>query len=312
MVRGIFVAAAALALTGCGYVGDPLPPALNIPQAVTDLRALQRADRIEISFTAPALTTEELGILDFRESELRIGPLPAESGLERWAAAAQQISVPEIQPGKPVSLTTAAAPWAGKEIVIAVRFTHPRGRQSEWSNRVVLRPRAPVARPRLIAEPRREGIRLRSEPTAAGAILRIERDGQPLQQADAPEVLDKGVIAGKTYAYRGRLVIDGVESEMSDALTITYEDRFVPDAPLNLTGVPGVDGVALAWDPSPEAASYRVYRASAEGEFQRIAGEVVTPVFTDKSALASGRYRVTAVDAAGNESAPSTPIAVQR
>ena len=30
-----------LLLTGCGYVGNPLPPAANIPQAVKALRAAQ-------------------------------------------------------------------------------------------------------------------------------------------------------------------------------------------------------------------------------------------------------------------------------
>jgi hypothetical protein len=311
-MRCILVAAAALILCGCGYVGDPLPPALNIPQATTDLSAVQRAGEIRIGFTAPALTTEELAIREFGDVELRIGPVPSEFSFERWAESAQRIDVPAADPGKPVSVTSPAAPFAGKEVLIAVRFTHPRGRHSEWSNRVLLRPRAPLPKPRLIPEPRADGIRLRSEPMVSGATLRVERNGEPMQHPDGSDVLDKQVAPGKTYAYRGRLVLDGAESEISDPLTVTYQDRFVPDPPQKLNAVAGVDGVALAWDPSPDAATYRIYRAGAEGEFGLIATDVVTPVFTDKSALSSGRYRVTAVDAAGNESAPSSTVEVQR
>ena len=33
-------------LLSCGYIGDPLPPALNIPRKITDLRVSQQAGRI--------------------------------------------------------------------------------------------------------------------------------------------------------------------------------------------------------------------------------------------------------------------------
>ena len=42
MRRWLVAAAAAALLAGCGYIGDPLPPLLNIPARVTDLTAVQR------------------------------------------------------------------------------------------------------------------------------------------------------------------------------------------------------------------------------------------------------------------------------
>jgi hypothetical protein len=64
---------AAAALCGCGYIGDPLPPALNIPAPVTDLRAMQFGDDILIQFTPPQMTTENLPLSAIRRVELRIG-----------------------------------------------------------------------------------------------------------------------------------------------------------------------------------------------------------------------------------------------
>src|SRR5438067_1335818 len=48
----------ALLATGCGYIGEPLPPLANIPARVNDLAAVQRGSRIFVQFTIPSHTTE--------------------------------------------------------------------------------------------------------------------------------------------------------------------------------------------------------------------------------------------------------------
>ena len=53
------VVPAALLLTGCGYPGEPLPPALNRPMRVTDLSALERGAKLYVAFTMPVKTTED-------------------------------------------------------------------------------------------------------------------------------------------------------------------------------------------------------------------------------------------------------------
>src|SRR3954453_19107866 len=89
-------------LAGCGYPSDPLPPALNIPQPVKDLRAVQRGSEIVITFTAPELTTEDLGIRQFETVDLRIGPPPQEFSMQNWATGARPISAEPPEPGKQV------------------------------------------------------------------------------------------------------------------------------------------------------------------------------------------------------------------
>ena len=136
--RGVLLAAA-LSLCGCGYVGDPLPPALNIPEKVTDLRAVQRGDRILIDFTIPQLTTEGLPIRKLGGVELQIGsesvPVQSTSG-----------TVHEVVP---------AGKWYGSEVVVAVRLLNSGGRPSEWSNRVTITVTQPLAAPAYLSCRRR-------------------------------------------------------------------------------------------------------------------------------------------------------------
>ena len=68
-------------LCGCGYIGPILPPALDIPQRATDLRAAEYGDRIVAYFTLPALTTEGLPLKSVESVEVVAGvpPNPLES-----------------------------------------------------------------------------------------------------------------------------------------------------------------------------------------------------------------------------------------
>ena len=56
-----------------------MPPALNIPEKVTDLRAVQRGGKIVIDYTVPALTTERLPVKHLGPPDLQIGDKPVEA-----------------------------------------------------------------------------------------------------------------------------------------------------------------------------------------------------------------------------------------
>jgi hypothetical protein len=152
----------------------------------------------------------------------------------------------------------------------------------------------------------------------------------PLLQIAAttiPEYHDVGFDYGKTYAYTVRSVIqvEGMTLESSDSplVVLTPKDTFPPATPQGLVAavLPGAtDGsmvVDLSWSINLETdlAGYRVYRSEQEGtKGELLTKEMLrTPAYRDTSVHNGQKYwySVTAVDKAGNESAPSPPIAVE-
>src|SRR5260370_39696415 len=89
MLRLLVPLAAAFLSFSCGYIGEPLPPALHIPQRVADLSAVQKGSKILLQFTLPAQTTDNLDIRNPVSVELRVGPasVPFERG--PWEAGAK-------------------------------------------------------------------------------------------------------------------------------------------------------------------------------------------------------------------------------
>lgn len=151
----------------------------------------------------------------------------------------------------------------------------------------------------------------------------------PLTQIGASQTTqyaDTNFDFGKTYVYTVRTVtpVDSNPAESSDSTPaiFTPQDTFPPAAPQNVVGLvipasgtnpPEVD---LSWSISPETdlAGYHVYRSDQ----QETRGALVTPdlllspAYRDNSVAAGHRYwyTVTAIDRAGNESAPAAPVAV--
>ena len=57
----VLLTIAALALlTGCGSQGTPLPPSLNLPKPVSDLKAARKGDKVLLTWTAPRETTDKV------------------------------------------------------------------------------------------------------------------------------------------------------------------------------------------------------------------------------------------------------------
>jgi hypothetical protein len=61
-----FLAAFAIVILACGKRGDPRPPVPMIPAATSDLVVTQRADRVLLSWSYPALTTAGKNLTDVR------------------------------------------------------------------------------------------------------------------------------------------------------------------------------------------------------------------------------------------------------
>ena len=310
-----------LLLSGCGYIGEPLPPLMNIPARAEDLAAVQRGPHIIAHFTVPALTTEGVLRKQAARLDLRIGPKPAGAfNADAWAGSAKQVSGATLENDLATYLIPAAE-WIGKDVAIAVKIVGANGRDAGWSNPVTLTVVPPPERPiDLRAEAVAQGVHLTWR--AAGnafAILRRgpdEKDFALLSRSDKPDWIDATAEFGKTYRYIVQTVAkagDGeAQSELSDEKEITPVDTFPPAAPIGLTAVPSTASIELVWERNtePNILGYRVYRAAGNGPFERLADTQELPTYSDRK-VESGkayRYAVTAVKRNGLESPMSAPV----
>ncbi len=315
-------AAALLLATGCGYVGDTLPPLLRIPQRVDDLAAEQRGSVILVQFTVPALTTEGALLREPPTLDLRAGPGPAPWDQEAWAAQAQRLGPGPVEGGR-ARYQLPAAQWAGQEIVFGVRVIGANGRDAGWSNFATVAVVPPLDAPReLRAESVPAGLRLVWN--AKAPLFRIFRRG-PDEKVFAPAAevaetswVDTAAAPGSTYEYRivavQKTSTGEARSEPSEVLRAVPVDRSPPAAPAGLRAVASTATIELAWErnPEPDLVGYRVYRAASEGEFQPLAETGQNPSYSDQD-VQSGkpyRYAVQAIDAGGNESPLSPPVAI--
>jgi len=309
--------------SGCGYVGEPLPPLLKIPQPVEDLSGIQRGPKIVARFTLPKLTTEGRVIRPELHWELRVGEKGAgEFHMDDWAARAKSLGQAPAENGA-VEYTFPAAPWFGKEVVLAARVRGPSGRFSQWSKPLLLSViAAPVAPHDLKAQNVPEGVRLTWQGAGPGyRVMRRapdETDFAAAGNADAPEFVDRNTEYGKTYRYLVEAIAKtgtgDVESDPSPELTFVPKDEFPPAVPDGLTAVATTNSIELTWDRNtePDLAGYRIYRAAPGGPFEKIGETTQGPSYSD-ARIESGkpyRYAVTAFDKSNNESKQSAEIEV--
>jgi hypothetical protein len=303
-------------LAGCGYMGQPLPPALKRPERVVDLAAVERGPNIIIHFTIPKQTTEGQPIKGEPDMELRVGAAENPFQYETWKRSSDRETVPKTD--RPYAeVIVPAAKWYGKTVVIGLEVHGPHGRSAGPSNFKVL--------PVVAALPTPEAVQAANAPDAirldwhaAAPEFRILRklleDPNWAQVATTtkPTYTDGMIEYGKTYEYLVQSIqkvgdADYAESDLSDRLTFKPEDKFAPAVPVGLSAVPGTRNIELVWDRNTEKdfASYRVYRDGV-----KIGEGLTAPTYSDRDVKAgvTYHYQVSAVDTAGNESAKSTAV----
>lgn len=318
MNRVVVVSTALCVLAGCGYVGDPLPPALNIPVDVRDLRTAEYGEEITTEFTLSNVTTDGLPITEFTEVELAIGVRPDPFSVEAWASGATRYKVNVNAPG-PVEYRVSINSWIGKPTMIAVRAAGPKGKWSNWSNFANLDVISPVASPQNVEVRNVEnGVAVRWQSAAPKfRVFRAEGDGmpQPIGDADKPEFIDETTVYGTRYQYLVQaLASETQQSVVAGPFTITPDDTFPPAVPAGVSGVATPQSIELAWERNSESdfASYNIYRAADQGAFTAIATGVEVPTYSDTRVERGKKYRyeVSSVDAKGNQSARSAPVEV--
>jgi hypothetical protein len=352
------LAAMAAVLVGCGYTGEPKPPALLRPERVRDLAAAQRGSKINITFVLPQETTEGLPIERPPDIEMRIGVGPDPWDEAKWLASSSRIPVPAWEPlrtpssaGREVAKNirgtgaagasggmtaaqkrraarqTAAATMAqrqnwysrqiaidsaaytGKSAVIGVKVHGPKGRDDGWSF-VPLRVLPPLPVPQSVTpSDARDAVHLRW--TAEAPQFRIFRkrpadaDWTQIGESTKPAYDDPTAGYGSAWEYSVESVRQAgekwLESERSETVTFTPQDRFAPEQPTGLSVIAGAATIELSWNSvtAADLAGYRVYRGGV-----KIADGLAAAVYSDKAVTAGSRYvyQVSAVDQAGNES----------
>jgi len=304
----------ALVLAGCGYIGEPLPPALKRPVIVSDLSAVERGSKIIIQFTIPKITTEDLPMKGNEDVELRIGPPDDPFDMAAWQRTSDR--VPVSAKGAAAYVEVPALKWYGKTVDIAVNVHGPTGHSVGWSRMVVV--------PVVPALPTPEAIEATDAPDAAHLEwhaaapefrvfrkLEDEVNFAEIGTSTKPSYKDSMIEYGKTYQYLVQSIEKTgstyAESEPSRSKTFKPTDKFAPAVPTGLTAVPGTRSIELVWDRNTEKdlASYRVYR-----DGQLTAANLTAPAYSDREAKQGVKYQyqVSALDNAGNESAKSPAV----
>jgi len=190
---------------------------------------------------------------------------------------------------------------------------------SEWSDEVFVRVGLPQVPMGLAAATDDGSVRL-SWTTSADqtvASYNVYRDGLKLNDTtlETTSFTDATAIVGTTYAYHVTAVDRlGFESAPSDAVNTCLPDVTPPLTPSGVSAASSASGVALVWSANaePDLAGYNVYRSGTSGsDYMRLnSAPLDSPSFIDLSAPFDTlhHYVVTAVDGAGNESAPSTEV----
>ncbi len=211
--------------------------------------------------------------------------------------------------------------FGGGFATLALYALNPRGQGAGWSNAAVVA-LTPVGPPPAFAAARN---------TAAGVALSWARPRPPLDRVmiyrdgvllaalppAATAFLDRSIAWNRRYQYWLRSGAGAgaaaVESPDSRHLAVFTADVFPPPVPAGLQAVAGPAGVDLSWNAVAfhNLAGYNVYRQlpGASAWQKRNPVPLPTPVFHD-AAAPGALYAVSAVDARGNESQRSAPIAV--
>ena len=308
----------AVVLTGCGYVGNPLPPAVNIPLPVKDVKAVQVGDKMIVEFTQPLETTEGLKIKRLGGVDARVGKNQTPFGAAAWSENAKPVAAALSDTGA-VRLEVPVKDWVGQDVVIGVRTTNLKGKPSAWSNFASLHVAAPPEIPvGLKAESDPSGARLTW--TGSSPSYRVfrrlpdDKEGAQIGEPTEASFRDETAEYDKKYVYWVVAVDGGARSAESAVITFTPKDEFAPAAPKALTAIIGPVSVELAWESNTESdlRAYRVYR-SVGGAALELLAEVGSPAFSDKKPVAGKKhgYVVSAVDKHSNESAKSTAVEVE-
>jgi fibronectin type 3 domain-containing protein len=333
---GLATVLAVVALCACGRRGPPLAPEVRMPQAVSDLAAIERGGGVELSWTAASRRIDNSRILEpgvarlYRADDAGTGEPRAAILAGGRVRGYTEIASFRLQDAPSSGLRGNRITYVDRTgLVYDRRYTYvattsdAQGRTSAPSTRVsityIALPEPPQA---LRGAPGDRATRLQWQPpeklvdgTAISdpLVYEVLRATDPVAEPSligrtAPGVTayeDRSVDNDRTYYYAVRAVrtapAASAAGAASERVSVTPTKMTPPASVEDVTAVPSRGEVRLSWRPSPEpdVATYIVYRAARGGTPGRI-GTVRPPVttFVDRNVPpGTYRYTVTAQDA---------------
>jgi len=144
-------------LAACGLPGAPLPPSLELPKPVTDLRAERQGSKVTLQWTSPRETTDRAGIRSMGATRIcrSIAPLSANVSAPKSCEFIRAVDVPPSPRDNPHPASTSFADTLPAELqsqhpldaaVYTVEVLNDRGRTAGASNPVSV-PLAPTLPP---------------------------------------------------------------------------------------------------------------------------------------------------------------------
>ena len=332
-------------LTGCGKIGDPLPPIPRAPLVIEELQVVQQGTELILSFplvrTARAAKLQRIDVYRLAESASDPQGVAVETFSDRASLVTSIGQIPDktsiITYRDALDLKSSAR---NQRYRYAVRLVTQAGQAADFSNYAVIVPLFDLAMPPgelKVAQQEKQVDLSWSAPAAnesgtvpanvAGYnVYRREADklvklnAQPLTQ---PRFADRSFAFGAEYQYTVRALslltgsaslATAIESNESAPLVHTPKDTFPPAAP-NPATIASIGGlVSLFWPLNQETdvAGYNIYRAESgqtpPSQWIKLNAQLHKSASFRDDRVRVGKeyfYQVTAVDVYGNESARS-------
>jgi hypothetical protein len=302
-------------LTGCGVPGAPLPPSLDIPKFVGDLKAVRKGETVTLTWTTPTETTDgelirkpgkmlvQRALVQGRNSELQfqtVSELPLKPSLsdDRGEVATAKDSVSDL-------LRAGGAEFAVYTVLAQGRSGKSFGLPNRASVPLVqvLSPPQSVSAhpvPTGIAihwdefGPQEKESRLKTQ-YAYKVMRRLQGENVAVLVKQLPagnhgmQFVDTGIDWEKTYQYWITPVTlwqdenrkGEVEGNDSAIVDVFAHDSFPPAAPSGLEAVysaaPQNSFIDLTWTPNtePDLSGYNVYRHTANSPPVKINSELI-------------------------------------
>ncbi len=323
-ILGLLVSTLALVLllSACGNVGEPLPPLIQIPAAISDLSVLQVGKSIKLSWTLPKFNTDGSAattisrINIFRSASVSSGL--AEANFNRMSVPWKTFGVEELSgfaKGNQLMLMDdldglSSYTLFRMRVFYAVQVLNRKKQNAGLSNivSVELLPAAiPPLNLRLDSMGEHEieiswdapvlgidGAPL-AFPLAFNVYRSLSPQGHPGQKMNSEPLRethfrDQSITLDVTYYYFVRAELQTtskvVESGESAILQVTNKDIYPPKTPAEVVAVGSDQAVSLVWLPNEETdlAGYWVYRSGPDKRFERINDQLLQTASTiDKS-----------------------------